>query len=202
MSSAFQYGPLSAHTAHLCVDMQGLFRTGPWSTPWFDRVLPNVLALVRAQPAATFFTRFMPPQRPEDLPGVWQAYYRRWRSVTREHLDPALLEIAPELAEFSPPASVIDKSFYSPFHGSALGAALREHNVTTLVISGTETDVCVLAAALDAVDLGYRVVIARDALCSSSDSTHDALMKLYHERFSLQIEIADTAQILENWSAR
>jgi len=44
------------------------------------------------------------------------------------------------------------------------------------------------------------VVIARDAVCSSSDATHDALMKLYHERFSIQIEIADTAAILEAWA--
>ena len=59
---------------------------------------------------------------------------------------------------------------------------------------------CVLAAVLDAVDLGIRVVLATNAVCSSSDETHDALMKLYHHRFSQQVEPADTESILAAWS--
>ena len=68
-----------------------------------------------------------------------------------------------------------------------------------LIITGTETDVCVLAAVLDAVDLGYRVILPTDAVCSSSDATHDALMTLYCERFSEQIETAETEAILALW---
>ena len=56
-----------------------------------------------------------------------------------------------------------------------------------------------LATVLGAVDQGYRVVLATDALCSASDQTHDALLALYHERFSQQIEAADTDTILGNW---
>jgi nicotinamidase-related amidase len=32
-----------------------------------------------------------------------------------------------------------------------------------LTVTGSETDVCVLATVLDAVDLGYRVIVVRDA---------------------------------------
>ncbi|MGY4466887.1 nicotinamidase-related amidase [Bradyrhizobium sp. LB9.1b] len=42
------------------------------------------------------------------------------------------------------------------------------------MITGAETDVCVLSTVLGAVDLGFRVVIVKDALCSSSDVGHDA----------------------------
>jgi nicotinamidase-related amidase len=76
---------------------------------------------------------------------------------------------------------------------------LRERGIDSLVVTGAETDVCVLAAVMDAVDLGYRVVLASDALCSSSDKTHDALMTLYSERFSEQIETAETEAILAAW---
>jgi nicotinamidase-related amidase len=56
----------------------------------------------------------------------------------------------------------------------------------------------VLAAVLDAVDLGYRVVLATDALCSSTDATHDALLALYRNRFQ-QIETASSEAILACW---
>jgi len=42
-------------------------------------------------------------------------------------------------------------------------------------------------------------ILASDALCSSSDATHDALMTLYRERFSQQIETVETATILAAW---
>jgi nicotinamidase-related amidase len=35
-----------------------------------------------------------------------------------------------------------------------------------LIISGSETDVCVLATVLAAVDLGYRVIVVRDGVSS------------------------------------
>jgi nicotinamidase-related amidase len=76
---------------------------------------------------------------------------------------------------------------------------LRERRADTLVITGAETDVCVLAAVLDAVDRGFRVVLATDAICSSSDRTHDALMTLYRSRFSEQIETAASEAIISAW---
>ena len=53
---------------------------------------------------------------------------------------------------------------------------------------------------LGAVDVGYRVIIVRDAICSSSDQGHDALMEVYHSRFSEQIETANADEILDAWS--
>jgi len=42
-------------------------------------------------------------------------------------------------------------------------------------------------------------VLATDALCSSSDATHDALLALYRNRFSQQIETASSETILACW---
>jgi nicotinamidase-related amidase len=60
-------------------------------------------------------------------------------------------------------------------------------------------DVCVLAAVMDAVDAGYRVVLAADALCSVSDESHDAMLRHFGSRFSQQIEVASTEEILADW---
>ena len=61
---------------------------------------------------------------------------------------------------------------------------------------------CVLATVMGAVDRGFRVVDAADALCGSSDRTHDALLTLYNDRSGQQIEVADSATILSNWPWR
>ena len=76
---------------------------------------------------------------------------------------------------------------------------MRSREADSLVITGAETDVCVLAAVLGAVDHGYRVILPTDAMCSASDRTHDALLTLYRERFGQQIETTDTATVLAHW---
>jgi nicotinamidase-related amidase len=192
--------PLTDRMVHLCVDMQRLFSAdGPWPTPWLERVLPVVAELAGRFPERTVFTRFITPRRPEDMPGTWRDYYEKWREATRQHLEPALLELLPPLARLVPPAIVIDKSRYSAFAEPGLHAHLRERGADGLIVTGSETDVCVLATVFGAVDHGYRVVLVRDGVCSSSDAGHDALLELYERRFSVQIETADAATILRAW---
>ena len=194
------FGSLNDRTVHLCIDMQNLFALDtPWHTPWMTRVLPVVVRIAERHPARTVFTRFIPPTRPDRMPGSWQRYYEHWRDLTLERMDPGLIELVPPLRALAPPAEVIDKRVYSPFTEPELPALLRHRGTKSLVITGAETDVCVLAAVLGAVDLGYRVVLATDALCSSSDQTHDALLTVYHRRFGQQIEVASSETILACW---
>jgi nicotinamidase-related amidase len=193
--------PLTARTVHVCIDMQRLFSPeGPWPTPWMQKVLPVVTELAGRHAERTVFTRFITPERPEQMPGMWQRYYARWRQATRENLDPSLLDLLPSLARLCPPATIIDKTRYSAFAEPQLFAHLRARQADGLIISGSETDVCVLATVLDAVDLGYRVILVRDAICSSSDEGHDALLEVYHRRYTEQIETADAELILRRWN--
>lgn len=119
--------------------------------------------------------------------------------MTLERMDPGLVDLALPLQRFVPPGRLIDKHVYSPWVGSDLDAVLSRSGVDTLIVTGGETDVCVLATVLAAVDLGYRVVIAQDAVCSSADGPHDDLLRLYHDRFSQQIETATVDEILDGW---
>ena len=187
-------------TVHLCIDMQRLFtEEGPWPTPWMERVKPNVVRLVEASPEKTIFTRFIPPERAEFAPGMWRKYYERWREATRAELDPKLLDLVPPLGRFAARAMVIDKFAYSAFADSGLAARLKARRADGVIVTGSETDVCVLSTVLDAVDLGLRVVIVEDAVCSSSDEGHDALMLLYRKRYSQQIETMKTDDVLAKW---
>jgi nicotinamidase-related amidase len=192
--------PLTERSVHLCIDMQRLFSAdGPWATPWMDRVLPIVATIAERFPERTIFTRFITPRRPEDMPGRWQDYYAKWLETTREHIDPRMLELLPALARLVPPAVVIDKTRYSAFAEPRLLSHLRRRGADALVVTGSETDVCVMATIMSAVDLGFRIILVRDAVCSSSDEGHDALLKVYRWRYSEQIETADAETILSRW---
>ncbi|MCA1528404.1 cysteine hydrolase family protein [Bradyrhizobium yuanmingense] len=185
---------------HLCIDMQNIFAPdGLWATPWMERVLPTVVSVVARHAERTIFTRFITPQDPEDRPGQWQSYFRRWRQATRRHLPSSALELVPALARFVPPAAMIDKPAYSAFSNPGLASLLVEKNVGTVVISGAETDVCVLSTVLSAVDLGFRIVLVEDALCSSSDVGHDALMTMYRTRFHGQVDLVTAEELAEVW---
>jgi nicotinamidase-related amidase len=164
-----------------------------------ERGLAAIEELAGAHAERTIFTRFIPAERPGEGMGMWAQYYRRWAEATIENIDPELIELMPDLKRFVPPAKVVDKKVYSPWTEGRLDDLLNGMQVDTLVITGGETDVCVLATVLGAVDRGYRVVVVSDAVCSSADQTHDASMELYRSRFSEQLETVMVKEVLENW---
>ncbi len=203
MAQGLGLAPLGLGTVHLCIDMQRLISPGgPWPAQWAPRILPAVRALAAHRPERTIFTRFLPPAVPQALPGTWQAFYEKWRDITREHIDPAVLDLVPELAGFAPPARIMDKSRYSAFTAPDLLPFLTAHHVDTLILSGAETDICVAATLFDAVDLGFRTIVAREAVCSSSDTGHDAVLTLLERRLAVQVEVAGVEEILSQWSRR
>jgi nicotinamidase-related amidase len=110
-----------------------------------------------------------------------------------------MIGLVSELAEFVPPARTFDKHVYSPWTGSDLHEQLRSAWIDTIVITGGETDVCVLSTLLGAIDWGFRVILITDALCSSADETHDAMMNVYTNRFGQQVETVTTQTLLESW---
>jgi nicotinamidase-related amidase len=195
-----RYGPLDERCVHLCVDMQNLFaRKTDWHTPWMERVTPVVRRIAERYPTRTIFTRFIPLARPGEGKGTWKRYYERWANMTTERLAPDMIDLVPGLADLVPPAEVVDKHVYSPWATTDLDQRLRDRGVDSLIITGGETDVCVLATVMGAIDRGYRVVLPKDALCSSSDETHDASVTLYCDRFGQQVEATTADVVLQSW---
>lgn len=194
------HGPLGAGALHVCVDMQRIFGPGyPWAMPWMERVTPAIERLCDRHADHTLFTRFIPAARPGEGQGTWRRYYQRWADITLENLEANAVRLVPALERFAPPAKILDKHVYSPWTEGGLDAFLSGSDIDTLVITGGETDVCVLASALGGIDRGYRVVLVGDALCSFIDETHDALMELYLTRFTEQLEVTTVDDVLETW---
>lgn len=200
MPNAIRYGPLGKHCVHICVDMQRLFaEKTDWHTPWMERVCPTAARIVAHASASTIFTRFIPAMNAGEGQGTWRRYYQRWASMTIENLGMEMIELMPELARFVPPAKVFDKHVYSPWMDGTLHSHLQVRGADTLIITGGETDICVLATILGAIDHGYRTVVVTDALCSSSDAAHEASMHVYHTRYGQQVETATADLVLDAW---
>jgi nicotinamidase-related amidase len=161
-------------------------------------VLPAVAELAARRPEDTVFTRFRAPTDPGQMHGSWRRYFARWPDLTTA-APRHLLELVPQLAALSPPATVFDKSVYSAFGSAPLRAWLRRRGVTCLIVTGVETDVCVLATIISAIDAGYRVVVPVDGVCSSTDTGHDSLIVQYQRRFSQQLEVTNLPTLLHCW---
>ena len=193
-------GDLRGGCMHLCIDMQNLFGpASPWHVPWIDAILPNIVDICSQRSEETIFTRFIPPRSPDAALGAWRGYYRKWETLTLNRINPSFIDLVDPLGDFSPPAVVLDKTVYSPWTEGFLQRYLHKRRVHTLIVSGAETDLCVLATLLGAVDRGYRVIIVHDAVCSVFDQTHDAIISLCHQRFSEQLELVCTDELIDSW---
>ena len=115
--------------------------------------------------------------------------------MTQQELDPELINLVPELARFVPPARLLDKTVMSVWH-SDLHPRLQNAGIDSLVVSGSETEVCVLATVMGGIDLGYRIVLVTDAVCSGADETHNAMQRIYQSRFGMQVETVTTAELM------
>jgi len=195
------FGPLDHRAIHLCIDMQRLFlEPGPWFAEAGLEIIPAIRRLLGHAPERALFTRFITAERAEAARGSWRRYYRRWHAVTRDELGQEALGLHPDLAPYAAGARVFDKATHDAFGDEAFVRHMGRLEPSALVLSGIETDVCVLATALSAVDLGYRTVIAVDAVTSSVAESHRACLDHVYPRYDQQIELASVDEILAAWS--
>ena len=193
-----RFGPLSRSAVHLCIDMQMLFaQDSPWASRAVAIASPAVKEICLRKPEATIFTRFICPDDPGAISGQWAAFYASCPELAR--LDPRLFDIVPELQAIAPQARTVNRFVFSAFHGSELLALLRRRATDTLVFSGVETDICVLATALRAIDFGYRVIVVEEAVASSNGPGHAAAMTGIFPRFDQQVEIVGVSDLLGRW---
>ena len=193
-------GALPLDTLHVVIDMQRLFIEHPdWCVPDLPKLVAPISRIIDAHPRRTLFTRFITPRKPDDAGGQWRHYYRHWESVTLSRMDPALLDLVPGLARRARPEAILDKRSHGGWESLAFAEAIARRQSTTLVLTGVETDVCVLAFAFGATDRGYRVVIVEDAVASSSLAGHRAALEAIYPRLDRQIQIAKVEEVLAAW---
>lgn len=164
-----------SRTALLVVDVQNDFAdpAGSLYVPQGEAVVPVINAqIAKAQAAGggVFYTRdWHPPHTPhfESDGGPWPVHCVQGTWGAAFH--PALEVNGPVVSKGSE-----GEDGYSGFsvrdprsgagQATELDALLRARGITTVVVTGLATDYCVRATALDALALGYRVVVLATAV--------------------------------------
>lgn len=199
--SGLKFGALGPKTLHVCIDMQLMFALETkWASEAIWRALPGILEISTRYTSQTVFTRFICPKELSETTGQWTRFYADAEGMLSNNLHPSMMDLLPELAKFVPPAKIVDRKVFSALASSELQNILAKNSMESLVISGFETDVCVLATVLSAIDLGFRVVLVKDALASSNKAGEQAALHQVFSRFDQQIEVVTTEELYRNWT--
>jgi len=199
--------PEPGRTALVVVDMQrGFLDPGEaMEVPPAREIVPaiqNLLGVFRARRLPVVFTEFVysesvpvligrlhPEHRPAP-PGAPRGFGLPSSSCLE---GTSSAETVPDLAP-RPDEIVVRKRGYDAFAGTLLDRALRARNVTSLVVTGTMTDICVLATVTAALHREYRVTLVEDGVATLwpeiQRATLDIIGRAYG-RIATSKEVAD-----------
>ena len=100
-------------------------------------------------------------------------------------------EVIPEL-QLCEKDYVVPKRRYSGFFHTDLDLLLKELGVDTVIMTGLHTHMCVRHTSADAYQLGYSVVVAKDATDSFTQEDYDYGIKYLKEVYGAEITDVDT----------
>lgn len=173
--------------ALLAIDMQRVYAPGgAWQTPGFERAAANIAALCPLF-EHRLFTRHLPFPDP---PGRWQDYNAAFASINEDR-EAALL--IPDLDRFE--YLEFPKYTYSALASGKLKSYLLAEDFTEILITGVQTEFCVTATLLQAVDLGLPVTLVPDA-CAGSLPLFGAALTALARRMPCQVQLKYTEELL------
>ncbi|WP_042403719.1 cysteine hydrolase [Streptacidiphilus carbonis] len=85
-----------------------------------------------------------------------------------------------------------------PFQDTGLASILRNLGARTLVCVGVSVNVALLELTFGAVDAGFQVVLARDAVAGTPPEYAEAVLA---NTLALVASVTDTATVADRWSA-
>ena len=202
----------AARTALLVIDMQRGFvdQGAAMEVPPARESVPRIRALVdlfRAKGRPVIFTEFVYSERAPLLVGALHPEHRRAApgaptgfglpSSCCHEDDPSVVTVA----ALAPRADelVVRKRWYDAFAGTPLDGALRARGVDTLVVTGTMTDICVLATVVGAFNREYRITVVEDAVTTLWPDIHRATLDIIARAYGRVASAKEIADTVEHW---
>jgi nicotinamidase-related amidase len=91
---------------------------------------------------------------------------------------------------------VIRKHYYDGFNGTVLDGALRARGVSTLVVTGTMTDICVLGTVIGAFNREYRLIVVEDGVATLSPEIQRATLDIIRRAYARVLSAKELADEL------
>lgn len=199
-------------TALLVVDMQrGFLDPGEaMEVPAARTIVPAIRKLAAAFRAArlpVIYTEFtyspdapllvgaLHPEHQPAPPGGVPGFGRPSSSCLEGH--PSAVTV-PELAP-GPGELVIRKRWYDAFAGTPLDGALRARDVRGLAVTGTMTDICVLATVIGAFNREYRVTVVEDGVATLWPDIQRATLDIIRRAYGRVVSAEAVAGEIATW---
>lgn len=199
-------------TALLVIDMQRAFLDPGevMEVPAAREIIPRIqtlLTLFREKRLPVVFTEFLYSEKLPLLVGELHPEHRRTRpGQARGFGLPGSSclegeENAKTVPELSPRSDepVIRKHWYDAFNGTPLDGALRARGVTSLVVTGTLTDICVLATVVGAFDREYKLTVVEDAVATLWPEIQQATLDIFRRAFARVVSAKQVADEIALW---
>ncbi len=199
-------------TALLVVDMQRAFLEPgeAMEVPPARDIVPRVqelLSIFREKALPAVFTRFtyspdapllvgeLHPEHKPAPPGALRGFGLPSSScLVGEDNVRVVSELEPR-----PDELVVDKRYYDGFNGTVLDSALRARGVTTLVITGIMTDICVLATVVGGFNREYRMIVVEDGVATLWPEIQRATLDIIRRAFARVVSAKEIADELAAW---
>jgi biuret amidohydrolase len=117
---------------------------------------------------------------------------------------PVQVEIGSDAAELLPelgpePSDLVLSRMHglNPMAGTDLDPVLRNLGVSTVVVTGVSVNVAITNLVMDSVNLGYQIVLVRDAVVGIPASYADSIID---NTLSLLATVVTTDQLVATWS--
>jgi len=169
--------------------------------------IQNLLGVFRARRLPVVFTEFVYSESVPVLIGVLHPEHkpaapgapRGFGVPSSSCLEgTASAETVPDLAPL-PGEIVVRKRGYDAFAGTWLDRALRARNVTSLVVTGTMTDICVLATVTAALHREYRVTVVEDGVATLWPEIQRATLDIIGRAYARVVTSKEVADEISRW---
>jgi maleamate amidohydrolase len=191
------------HPAVLVIDFSNAFTGGHTDFPGGDfaeevRQTCRILDAARAKGAPVFYTTIAYGDSKRDS-GLWGMKVP-WLVHCKADTATVAIDIA---LGVKPGEVVIVKKYPSAFFDTDLEQELVRRKIDTLVLAGCTTSVCVRATAIDAMQRGYRTMVAAEAVGDFDPSLHAVHLRDLDARYADVMSVENVIGYfdgLKNWT--
>ena len=94
---------------------------------------------------------------------------------------------------------MIRKRWYDGFAGTELDGTLRARGVTSVVITGTMTDICVLSTVVGAFNREYRITVLEDGVATLWPEIQRATLDIIGRAFGRVVSSKQVLDTISGW---